>query len=131
MKKLLFPGLIVLFFILTVSCRKYRDPIADEITGKWDWLKSVSPWTGVVSDPESAGYTIAIEFSGDGVMKSYRNDTLVSTTNYTIESVAGYPGSGMLVYDTDTRVQVTVNCDSLFLNSAWLDGPVSFYVRNR
>ena len=47
--------------------------------------KLVSPWTGQVSNPQTDGYSITLEFTIDGVMREYMDGTLSNSTIYSIE----------------------------------------------
>ncbi|MBN1183756.1 MAG: hypothetical protein JXB49_15800 [Bacteroidales bacterium] len=131
MKNLINIGLWIILIVFTLSCQKDTDTIADIIIGRWDWLKSVSPWTGHVSNPQTTGYTNTIEFSNQGIMKEYKNDTLTTTTNYKVEINSDDPNKSILFYDSDIRVQISIEHDSLILNSAYVDGPISFYIRKK
>jgi hypothetical protein len=99
--------------------------------GKWEWVKSISPWTGKVSNPQSDGYSLALEFTSDGIMKEYKNDTLSSSTNYSVEINTSEPNRNYLNYGSGLRSQLYVCTDSLTLNAAFGDGPVSIYIRLR
>ncbi|HKJ82313.1 MAG TPA: hypothetical protein VJ954_09835 [Ignavibacteriaceae bacterium] len=122
---------LLTFFVLFISCQKDKETISDPIVGKWDWEKSVSPWTGQVSNPQTVGYSIALEFTSDGIMKVYKNDTLLTTTNYRMEINASEPNSNYLIYGSGLRSLVYVSTDSLILNTAYVDGPFSKYIRLR
>jgi hypothetical protein len=119
---------IIIFFL---GCKKDGESISDLIIGKWDWVESVSPWTGLVSNPQTIGYSITLEFTCDRNLKEYRNDTLISSTSFTIEINSNDPDKYFLIYGTEIRSQVSLVNDSLILNSAYLDGPVSKYIRLR
>jgi hypothetical protein len=121
--------LILTFFALLISCQKEKETITEFIVGKWEWVKSVSPWTGQVSNPQTDGYSITLEFTGDGIMKEYKNDTLSNTTNYSIEINSTEPNRNFLIYNSGIRSQVYIGNDSLILNAAYVDGPVSSYIR--
>jgi len=103
--------------------------MSELIVGKWEWVKSVSPWTGQVSNPQTAGYSMTLEFTSDGIMKVYKNDTLSNSTNYCIEINSTEPLRNFLIYDSGIRSQVYIGNDSLILNAAYVDGPVSSYIR--
>jgi len=124
---------IVLTFIailLTSACEKENSTsLADLIIGKWDWVESVSPWTGLVKNPSTEGYSQTLEFSAEGIMKSYRNDTLINSTNYHIEISSTEPVKYELIYSSELKAFISLANDSLFLNSAFVDGPISNYVR--
>jgi hypothetical protein len=99
--------------------------------GKWEWVKSVSPWTGQVSNPQTAGFSITLEFTSDGIMKEYKNDTLSNSTNYSLEINSSEPNRNFLIYNSGLRSQVYIGIDSLTLNAAYVDGPISTYIRLR
>jgi hypothetical protein len=120
-------AIIVSFF----SCQKDKETILDLIVGKWDWVKSVSAWTGQVSNPQTVGFSITLEFTSDGVMKEYKNDTLSNSTYYSIEINSTESNKNMLVYNSGLRSQVYIGNDSLTLNAAYVDGPVSSYIRKK
>ena len=121
--------LILTFFALFICCQKEKETVTEFIVGKWEWVKSVSPWTGQVSNPQTYGYSITLEFTGDGLMKEYKNDTLSNTTNYSIEINSTEPNRNFLIYSSGIRSQVYIGNDSLILNAAYVDGPVSTYIR--
>jgi hypothetical protein len=121
--------ILITFLASFISCQKDNETISDLIIGRWDWVNSVSPWTGQVSNPQTTGYSITLEFTSDGSLKEYKNDTLSTTTNYSIEINSTDPDKNILIYDTEIRTQVSLYNDSLILNSAYVDGPVSTYIR--
>ncbi|HNW57387.1 MAG TPA: hypothetical protein PLR88_01825 [Bacteroidales bacterium] len=126
--------IIVKFMLLTIcafmlGCQKVNNSISDQIVGKWAWVKSVSPWTGQASDPQSAGYSLALEFTSDGIMKEFRNDTLSSSLNYSLEINSSESNKYVLNYGSGLRSQLYISTDSLTINAAYVDGPVSIYSR--
>jgi hypothetical protein len=121
--------LILTFFIVFISCKKDKETISDLIVGKWEWVKSVSAWTGQVSNPQTAGFSIKVEFTSAGLMKEYKNDTLSISTTYSIEINSTEPNRDFLIYNSGLRSQVYIDNDSLTINTAYVDGPVSYYVR--
>lgn len=121
--------LLLIFSVLVISCQKENDTISGQIIGKWKWIKSVSAWTGQESNPETVGYSTALEFTGDGIVKEYRNDTLLNSTNYSLEINSSDPGGNILNYGSGLRSLVYLSGDSLTLNAAYVDGPVSIYAR--
>ena len=62
-------------------------------------------------------------------MKEYKNDTLSNTTNYSIEINSTESNRNFLIYNSGIRSQVYIGNDSLILNAAYVDGPVSTYIR--
>lgn len=121
--------LLTTITILTLGCQKNSETFDDLIIGKWEWVESVSPWTGLVSNPKTVGYSGILEFTNEGLMKNYQNDTLLNSTNYSIETYSTDPNKFELIYGPDLRSQILLVEDSLFLNSAYVDGPISSYVR--
>jgi hypothetical protein len=112
-----------------ISCKKDKETISELIVGKWEWVKSVSSWTGQVSNPQTAGFSIKVEFTSDGLMKEYKNDTLSVSTNYSIEIISTEPTRDFLIYNSGLRSQIYIDNDSLIINTAYVDGPVSTYIR--
>lgn len=131
MKPTLVKFMLFTFCAFVLSCQKENNSISNQIVGKWEWVKSVSPWTGQVSNPQSYGYSLALEFTSEGIMKEYKNDTLSSSTNYTVEINTSEPNRYYLNYGSGLRSQLYVSTDSLTLNAAYVDGPVSIYTRLR
>ncbi len=122
---------LLTFFVLFTSCQKDKETMPGPIVGKWDWVKSVSPMTGQESNPQTAGCSIVLEFTSDGIMKEFKNDTLSGTTSYSLEINSSAPDSNYLIYGSGLRTQVYISTDSLILNTAYVDGPVSTYIRVR
>jgi hypothetical protein len=129
MKSNLLKFIVIIFLTSFISCQKDSETISDLVIGRWDWVNSVSPWTGQISNPQTAGFSIILEFTGDGNLKEFRNDTLATSTNYSIEKNSGYSNKYSLIYDSEIRTQIFIIKDSLILNSAYVDGPVSTYIR--
>jgi hypothetical protein len=125
----LFKYLLLTSLTLLVGCQKDYDTVSELIIGKWEWVKSVSAWTGQVSNPQTVGYSLELEFTSDGIMKEYKNDTLLSSTNYSMEVNSSEPTGNFLIYNSGFRSQVYVGIDSLTLNTVYVDGPVSTYIR--
>lgn len=111
--------------ILLASCHK--ESIYDQVRGKWDWVKSVSPYLGHITDPANAGYSQSIEFRKDGTLNEYKNDTLVASSKYSIKTD---PSSDTYVL-TNTILPATFyfRKDTLIFDDAYVDGPVSYYLR--
>ena len=129
MKSNLLKFIVLIFLTSFISCQKDSETISDFIIGRWDWVNSVSPWTGQVSNPQTVGYSITLEFTIDGVMKEYKDGTLSNSTNYIIEINSSESNRNYLTYNSGIRSQVYIDNDSLILNSAYVDGPVTTYIR--
>ena len=124
---------LTIIAILTFGCNKEISEIfADLITGKWEWVETVYPLTGKVINPQTEGISMALEFSKEGLMKGYTNDSLCYSIDYRIEKYSTEPDKYELIFDSDLRAQFLLVEDSLFLNSAYsaYNGePVALYVR--
>jgi hypothetical protein len=129
MKLTLLKYLLLTFLTFIISCQKDRSTFSEIIIGKWEWLESVSPWTGLVTNPQTAGYSITLEFTSDGIMNEYKDGTMSNSTNYSIEINLNEPNKNMLTYDSGISSQVYIVNDSLIINAAYVDGPVSSYIR--
>jgi hypothetical protein len=121
--------ILLTFFASFISCQKDSETISDLIIGRWNWVNSVSPWTGQISNPQTVGYSLTIEFTNDGIVKEYKDGTLSNSTNYIIEINSSVSNRNFLTYNSGIRSQVYIENDSLVLNSAYVDGPVSTYIR--
>ena len=60
------------------------DSVRQKLIGTWIWLYSSGGIAGVINTPESIGYTAKLEIS-DGIVKGFKNDSLIYTKNYSIE----------------------------------------------
>ena len=129
MNSILLKFIFLTFFTSFVSCQKDSETISDLIIGRWDWVNSVSPWTGQVSNPQTVGYSLTLEFTIDGVMKEFKDGTLSNSTNYSMEISSIESNRNFLTYNSGIRSQVYIDNDSLILNAAYVDGPVSTYIR--
>ncbi|HBC79789.1 MAG TPA: hypothetical protein DCZ51_14240 [Bacteroidales bacterium] len=131
MKSNLLKYIVLLFLTSFFSCQKDSETISVLIIGKWDWVNSVSPWTGQVSNPQTAGFSMILEFTVDGNLREFRNDTFITSMNYSIEENSANPNQYSLIYGSDLRTQICLVRDSLILNSAYVDGPVSTFIRSK
>ena len=122
MKKIIF---IFFFSLLFISCEKED---RDILTGKWVWVKTIIPYGGLVSNPQTSGFTKTLEFLGNGKMKEYKNELLINTSNYIIE-INPYNANDCLLKSTIVTSHFNIIDDSLIFNEAYVDGPVSTYVR--
>lgn len=129
MKSNLLKFILIIFLTSFISCQKNSETISDLIIGRWGWVNSVSPWTGQVSNPLTVGYSVTLEFTIDGVMREYKDGTLSNSTNYSIEINSIESNRNFLTYNSGIRSQVYIDNDSLILNAAYVDGPVSTYIR--
>lgn len=54
MKLNLVKYLLLAILPFMVSCQKDKSTFSEVIIGKWEWVKTVSPWTGLVDGPVSS-----------------------------------------------------------------------------
>jgi hypothetical protein len=112
-----------------ICCRKEEETLSSQVVGKWEWVKSVSPRTGQVSDPKTEGYSATLEFTNEGIMKEFRNGTLSASVNYSLKAGASGSDITYINYGTGLSSQIYISHDTLTLNNAFVDGPVSAYSR--
>ena len=98
---------MLIFCTLSSGCSKQTSPTEPEpqgIYGNWNWVKSVGGIAGVTITPASAGYTERLMLKSDNNRESYRNDTLVATTQFTIrwEKSPFSPDSVDVIHYADT-----------------------------
>jgi hypothetical protein len=89
--------ILMIFLASFINCQKNSETISDLIIGRWDWVNSISPWTGHASNPQTVGYSITLEFTCDGHLKEYRNDTIDENIGF----VSSQAISGCLDADCD------------------------------
>jgi hypothetical protein len=75
------------------------------------------------------GFSETLEFMKDGKMNEYINDSLFATSGYKIETDSPAPNYYVLSNSTIIGSHFYVVDDSLIFNEAYVDGPVSSYVR--
>ncbi len=125
--------LLTTFAILTFGCNKEKCELYDYLViGKWDWIETVYPLTGKVLNPQTEGLTMALEFSNQGIVKGYTNDSLCYSIDYRIEKYSTDPDKYEFIFDSELRAQFRLVEDSMFLNSAYNPydgGPVGLYLR--
>jgi hypothetical protein len=114
------------FTIILIGCQK-NDP-DDQIIGKWRWVKTIIPYGQIETNPQLTGFTKSLMFLPDETIKEFKNDTLINTTNYIIET--SYAGQLRLVSSIITS-NFSIEKDSLIFNEAYVDGPVIWYVKTK
>lgn len=125
---------IVTLFALFISCQKDKETISDLIAGKWEWVKTIFPYSRQVSNPKSVGFSETLEFIRDGKMNEYRNDSLLATSGYKIKTDSSAPDYFVLTDFVLTNSSIIgshfyIADDSLIFNDAYVDGPVISYIR--
>lgn len=127
MKTYLKYSILVLFILFSISCKKDLS-INDQIIGNWEWINTVSLWTGIEENPQTEGYSLTIEFLDNGIMKEYKNNDLQNTLTYTIEPSNSMPGYYILNNSFNSSPFQIIR-DTLIFNAAYVDGPVTKYHR--
>ena len=86
------------------------------IVGEWEWVKTVSSGLGpeVEYTPHSEGYTHQLRFSQNGSVEMYRNNALIGTTTFAVDS-GFYSSSLTLEMDGVTNYGFRVSADYLHL----------------
>jgi hypothetical protein len=128
-----FSIIVIILVIFVLSCEKNEvRPDSGLILGKWDWIETVSPWTGIKYTPQTEGYTQSLEFIPHGIIKVFKNDALVRTGTFKIVSGPVNTNYFILAEDSgDSSRHIYLTRDTLQFNSAYIDGPVILYVRSR
>ncbi len=123
------------FIILTilsilVSCQKDDKAPPELIIGKWEWIRTIIPYGGQESNPQTSGFSITFEFMSNSIMKEYKNNSIINTSDYRIERNPSNPDDNILHSTIITSHFYMLN-DSLIFNEAYVDGPVSTYKRKK
>ena len=101
------------------------------IVGEWEWVKTVSSGLGpeVEYTPHSEGYTHQLRFFQSGSVEMYRNNALIGTTTFAIDS-GYYSRSFTLVIAGATNYAFRVSANSLSFDTRPVDGR-GWYLRRR
>jgi hypothetical protein len=121
------------FVVLTIlmSCQKENKTVPEMIIGKWEWVKTIIPYGGQESNPQTSGYSKSLEFMKDGNMSEYRNDSLIATSSYKVQTDPSTPNYYVLTNSTIIGSHFYMADDSLIFNEAYVDGLVSSYIRKK
>jgi len=119
----------LLLLAILMSCHKENKTVSDLIIGKWDWVKTINPYGGQESNPQTSGFSKSLDFMKDGNMSEYRNDSLIATSSYKIQSDPSTPNYYVLTNSTVIGSHFYMVADSLIFNDAYVDGDVSSYIR--
>jgi hypothetical protein len=131
MKTNLIHYLSLILFSMLLSCEKDSENVSGLIIGKWDWVKTIIPYGGQVSNPQTSGFSKSLEFMRNGKMSEFRNDTLITTSSYTIQTDPSAPNYYVLTNSTIIGSHFYLVDDSLIFNEAYVDGVVSSYIRKK
>lgn len=114
----------LLIIVHQVGCQKRGSN--DQIIGKWVWIKTINPFEQIETNPQTIGFTMSLEFLPNETIKEFRNDTLINTANYHIET--SNTGQLRLISSIITS-NFSYDKDSLIFNEAFLDGPIIWYIK--
>jgi hypothetical protein len=122
--------LFLLSFLLILaseSCQKDEKTIPEQVTGNWEWVKTIIPYSQEETNPMTDGFSMNLEFSANGMMKEYKSGLLTGTSKYSIaKDKYGFVLSSTII----TSHFYFVN-DTLIFSEAYVDGPASYYKRSR
>ena len=121
---------LVLLAIL-MGCQKENKTVSELIVGKWEWVKTIIPYGGQESNPQTSGFSKSLKFMRDGKMSEYRNDSLIATSIYKIKSDPTTPNYYVLTNSTIIGSHFYMVDDSLIFNEAYVDGFISSYIRKK
>ena len=131
MKTNLLHYLSLILLSMLLSCQKDNENVSELIIGKWDWVKTIIPYGGQVSNPQTSGFSKSLEFMRNGKMSEFRNDSLITTSSYKIQTDPSTPNYYVLTNSTIIGSHFYLVDDSLIFNEAYVDGVVSSYIRKK
>jgi hypothetical protein len=132
-------GAAVMLLTTGMGCEKDKassgsDPDLAKLYGSWNWVQSSGGFAGETTTPATAGYTMTVEFSPNGIYKWYKNNQLQGQAQYSMTT-------GNSIFSTEQVNQLQVEGsstkqavrfggpDSLFLNDECYDCYGHIYTR--
>lgn len=112
-----------------VCCHKDKQTINDLIIGEWVWIKTIIPYGGQESNPQTSGFSKTLMFMSNGKMQEFKNGLLINTSDYTIEINPNNPKDYKLTNSTILNSHFYFESDTLIFSEAYVDGPVCYYIR--
>lgn len=122
MKKLIF---LLLIIASIGGCKKNEKSINEQVIGKWEWVKTITPYGVQETNPQTAGFSMTLEFSNNGTVKQYKNGLLIDTSGYDIMTDQN---GNVLSSEVITSHFYFAN-DTLIFSEAYVDGPAQYYLR--
>lgn len=105
--KILFALLIMISVFIFDSCKKEEIPnLATDISGKWQWLFSISGGNpssaGYLKNPENTGISVLLVFNSDKTWYKALNNIKTDSGNYSIGhgTYTPYIGAYVFIYDS-------------------------------
>ena len=124
MKKLIF---ILIIIVSILGCKKSEKSIPEQVIGKWEWVKTIAPYSGYETNPQTAGFSMTLEFSNNGTVKEYKNGLLIGTSSYDIKT----DQNGNVLSSTVITSHFYFANDTLIFSEAYVDGPAQYYSRSK
>lgn len=130
--------LLAIAILISPGCDKEDNPNPIDnhpIIGYWQWYLTIEPWPYEEITPETAGYEAALKFETEGVVKRFRNDTLIGTYPYLFKYRINNhldPNSDstlVIVINHGTETFFSIENDTLILDQTYVDGPRDYYHR--
>jgi hypothetical protein len=127
---------VLILSLLVLSCHKEPTSVdnaqAITLTGKWQWIRSSGGIGGQTIIPP-AGTVVIQTYSSDGVFSQSRNDTLQTTSHYSIKkqkTIYSTDSLDVIVYQDSTltkQVILYLSVDTLSVGDNMYDGYGSIY----
>ena len=122
MKKLIF---ILLIIVSIGGCKKNEKSLNEQVIGKWEWVKTIIPYGRQETNPQTAGFSMALEFSNNGTVKEFKNGLLISSSNYDIKT----DQNGNVLSSIVITSHFYFASDTLIFSEAYVDGSAQYYSR--
>jgi hypothetical protein len=130
MKKQIFKsGLILTILILAISCKKDEQPVNELLHGTWHWFKTISPYTGQETTPQTEGYSRVFVFMPNNKMLEYRNNVKIDSSDYSLDINSSNSNTYRITNSTIINSHFYFEADTLIFSEAYVDGPVIYFAK--
>jgi len=123
----------IIILSIALGCKNDpTGPSSPSLLGKWNWIKSVGGFTGGTFTPQTERHTSAIRFGADSCYKVYRNDSLVTSSTFSLSEETINGGTvEILRYQFIAPAQIIsrLDADTLILSDNAADGFTSTWNR--
>ena len=73
-----------------IACTERQSPSpqsssADQIAGRWQWVRSIGGYSGNTLTPTLLGHEYAVEFGSDGIYREWEDGIPLTRTRYRVE----------------------------------------------
>ncbi|RKR82143.1 hypothetical protein BDD43_2312 [Mucilaginibacter gracilis] len=118
------------------ACKKSAsvNPVSDDITGSWRWVRSQGGIAGNTLTPATVGYNQTQIYGADSTLKMYKNDTLKMQGRFYIQRNVQYRGEivDLLKIADQPGRSLVIRNDTLYTYDVMIDdGYGSVYARIR